>query len=161
MAAARKGKASSDLTGGSHLAEARLWAGGGGPSWTQGGITKHWAWGWKRRWGTWADRPSPLNFWQLPGGGRVMAERKEEEQRRLQGIKGCSHQGLVSPFLCQGQGGGDGRGLQWKLNCNDNRRWWWREPSLTCSYLSIFLPTASLHSIIYFQRFLPDSVMLL
>lgn len=45
-------------------------------------------------WGTRADRRSPLNLWQLLSRGRMMAGRKEVEQRRPSEIKGARIKGL-------------------------------------------------------------------
>lgn len=68
---------------------------------------RHWARVWKRRQsGAVSDqgyKPSPLNFWQPPGRGKMMAERKEEEQRFLWEIKGALIKGFSRFFLWQGQ----------------------------------------------------------
>lgn len=45
-----------------------------------------------------ADRRSPLNLWQLLSRGRMMAGRKEVQQRRPSEIKGARIKGL-SPFF--------------------------------------------------------------
>lgn len=53
----------------------------------------------RRRWGSWADRPSPQNSLTAPQqtgerGGRWRGGGKEEEQRRLREIKGALIKGL-------------------------------------------------------------------
>lgn len=87
-----------------------------GPSGTQVGFMKHWAWGWKSpetQSGAMRDQNGQTESSELltaprqrdddgrkKGGG---AEAPQRDQR-------CTHQGLVSPFLWQGQSGGEGGG---------------------------------------------------
>lgn len=72
--------------------------------------------------GTRADRRSTLNLWQLLSRGRMMAGRKEVEQRRPSEIKGARIKGLSPPssfFPLTGQRGVGRRRLEWKLNGSD------------------------------------------
>lgn len=72
--------------------------------------------------GTRADRRSPLNLWQLLSRGRMMAGRKEVEQRHPSEIKGARIKDLspsFSFFPLTGQRGVGRRGLEWKLNGSD------------------------------------------
>lgn len=52
------------------------------------------------------------NFRQLPGRGRMMAERKEEEQGCLGEIKGALIKGLSLLFF--DRSGGSGGAIQWQ-----------------------------------------------
>lgn len=99
--------------GGSFLAEARLWVAAGllpglePASWSAG----HWAWRWKSpetrlgvMGGTERTDAALPNFRQLPGRGRMMAKRKEEEQGCIREIKGALIKGLSLLFFDRSRG---------------------------------------------------------
>lgn len=120
-----------------------------GPSGTQVGFMKHWAWGWKSpetQSGAMRDQNGQTESSEL-----LTAPRQREDDGRKKGggaeapqrDQRCTHQGLVSPFLWQGQSGGEGGGSmktqwQWQLQAEAVG-----ERVILDLYLSLYVPLSN------------------